>query len=104
MTTSQPSTASPLDAHAAPTRTSGRRSGRAIAALIVGIIGVVTVLIPIVAVILGIVAIVLGATAQSDIRRNGCLGAGQAKAAVILGSIAVAGGLVIFAIALASTS
>jgi hypothetical protein len=102
MTTTQPTTASPLDAHAAPTQSSGRRSGRAMAALIVGIIGIVAVLIPIVAVILGIVAIVLGATARSDIRRKGCLGEGQAKAAVICGIVAIVGAVIVFAIALAS--
>jgi hypothetical protein len=103
MTSTNPAAASPLDAHAAPTQTSGRRSGRAIASLIVGIIAVIAVLVPIVAIILGVVAIVLGATARSDIRRNGCLGAGQAKAAVILGCVAIAGAIGIIAIAVASS-
>jgi hypothetical protein len=103
MASTQSASASPLDAHASPTQTSGRRSGRAIASLIVGIIAVIAVLVPIAAIILGIIAIVLGATARADVRRNGCLGAGQAKAAVILGCVAIAGAVTFIAIAVASS-
>jgi uncharacterized protein DUF4190 len=84
-----PPSASPLDRHAPPTTGTERRSGRAIGALIVGIISVPTALVPIVGLILGVVAVVLGATARSDIRRNRLHGDGQAKAAVILGAIGI---------------
>jgi hypothetical protein len=99
---SSPASASPLDRHTPPTATRGRRSGRAISALIVGIIAALTVLIPIVSWILGIVAIVLGATARADIRRNRCLGGGQATAAIILGALALVVATALFVIALAS--
>ena len=56
------STDSPLDAHAAPTAREG--SGKAIAALIVGIISVIGALIPIAGIILGVIAIALGSSAR----------------------------------------
>jgi thiol:disulfide interchange protein len=84
-----PVSASPLDRHAAPTASSDRRSGRAITALVLGILALITCVIPIVSWILGIIAIVLGANARADIRRNNCLGANQAKAAIILGIVAL---------------
>jgi len=93
MTTSQPPTASPIDVHPAPTQSTSRRSGKATTALVLGIIGVIGILIPIAAIVLGIVAVVIGSNAQSDIRRTHCEGAGQARAGVILGSIAIAGGV-----------
>jgi lysylphosphatidylglycerol synthetase-like protein (DUF2156 family) len=99
---SSPASASPMDSHSPPTATSGRRSGRAITALIVGIIAVPTALIPIVSWILGIVAIVLGATARADIRRNRCLGAGQATAAIVLGIVALVAATTVVALALAN--
>ena len=86
---SSQATLSPLDQHRSPTASVGRRSGRAVTALILGILAVLTSIIPLVAIVLGVIAIVLGATARSDIRRNRCLGAGQAKAAIILGSVGI---------------
>jgi hypothetical protein len=97
-----PVSASPLDRHTPPTATTGRRSGRAITALIIGIIALVTAFIPLVSWILGIVAIVLGANARADIRRNRCLGAGQATAAIVLGGLALVIATTIFVIALAN--
>ncbi|MDQ4018675.1 MAG: DUF4190 domain-containing protein [Actinomycetota bacterium] len=63
-----------------------RTSGSAIAALVLGIAGLVVVpIIP------SIVAIVLGRGAQSDIARNPALGGeGLAKAGVILGWVGLA--------------
>jgi hypothetical protein len=91
---SQPVTASPLDTHTAPVKATGKRSGRATAALVLGIIAVLAVLvIPLVGWILAVIAIVLGATARADIRRNNCLGAGQARAAIILGVVAILVGI-----------
>ncbi|MEA2310428.1 MAG: hypothetical protein QOE28_396 [Solirubrobacteraceae bacterium] len=84
------SSASPLDRHAAPVTDQANRSGRAITALVLGIISILgAVLSPLLGVILGIIAIVLGATARSDIRRTGQRGAGQAKAGWILGSVGI---------------
>ena len=87
-------TASPLDRHASPvsdrpTGAGKTRHGRATAALIVSIIGIFFCLIPIVGLILGIIGTVLAATARSDIHRRGMVGAGQAKAALICGIIAI---------------
>ena len=53
---------SPLDAHAAPTATAG--NGKAIAALVVGVISVVGALSPIAGIILGVIAIALGSSAR----------------------------------------
>ena len=96
--------ASPLDRHAAPVADTRKRSGRAIAALILGIISVLGALIPIVGVIIGIVAIVLGATAASDVRRHNLLGRRQAVAGQVLGGIGVALSIVVWIIAAASMS
>lgn len=77
------STSSPLDAHTSPT--AGTQSnGKAIAALIVGIIALIGVIIPIVGVILGIVAIVLGSGARKAQNRPW-----QATAGFWLGIVAV---------------
>ena len=40
-TTAQPASASPLDAHAAPVSDTGKQSGKATAALVLGILGIV---------------------------------------------------------------
>src|SRR3954454_14346254 len=88
-------TGSPLDRHAAPVAdrpAAGRtRHGRATAALIVSIIGIVfAILFWPIGLILGIIGTVLAATARSDIKRRGMVGDGQAKAALICGIIAIA--------------
>jgi hypothetical protein len=84
--------ASPLDRHASPVAGTSRRPGRAIAAMIVGIIAVLCILIPLAGLILGIVALVLGSSARSDIGPGGG-GYAQAKAGFILGIIAIAGSI-----------
>jgi hypothetical protein len=97
--TTQSSTGSPLDAHSAPVRSTDKRSGRAIAALIIGIISIVTAfVIPLVAWITGVVAIVLGANARADVKRNNCLGGGQATAAIVCGAVGIVAGIAIVAI------
>jgi hypothetical protein len=96
-------TASPLDAHTAPVKGTSKRSGRATASLVLGIIAVLAVIFsPLVAWILAVIAIVLGATARSDIRRNQCLGSGQAMAGIILGSVAIVAGIALVAIVASS--
>src|SRR3954468_188733 len=87
---SEPASSSPIDSHASPVATGAKRPGRAMAALIVGIIAVIAILIPIAGVILGIVATVLGSSARKDLGA-GATGYGQAKAGMILGIVAIAG-------------
>jgi hypothetical protein len=91
--TREPASASPLDQYAPPTASTGGRSGRATAALTVGIISIPAAIIAIAGVILGVVAIVLGATARGDARRNRLRGAGQATAGMICGIIGLLLGL-----------
>jgi hypothetical protein len=94
-TTREPprSTASPLDQHAPPTASTGGRSGRATASMILGIISIPAALFAILGVILGVIAVVLGATARGDIARRGLTNSGQAMAGMILGSIGLVLGL-----------
>jgi hypothetical protein len=88
-------TASPIDRHASPVadRPAGAgktRHGRATAALIVSILGIVfAIFFALVGLILSIVGTVLAATAQSDIKRRGMIGGGQAKAALICGIVGI---------------
>jgi hypothetical protein len=97
-------TASPLDRHAPPTESRGRRSGRATTALILGIISIPAALIPIAAWVLGITAIVLGATARGDIRRTGMLGGKQATAAMVCGGIGIFLGVLVFIASLSANT
>jgi hypothetical protein len=100
---SQPASASPLDAHTAPVTSTNKRSGRATASLVLGIIAVLAVVFsPLVAWILSIIAIVLGANARSDIRRKDCRGAGQALAGMVLGAVAIVAGIALVAIVASS--
>ena len=91
----QETTASPLDSHASPVadRPAGAgktRHGRATAALIISILGIVFALFfALVGLILSIIGTVMAATARSDIRRRGMIGAGQAKAALICGVLGI---------------
>jgi Domain of unknown function (DUF4190) len=80
---------------------SQEKPGKAIASLVLGILGVLTFLIPIVAIILGILAIVFGSTSRNEIRRRGLAGHGQATAGLVLGVIAVLLGLAIWIIGVA---
>ena len=82
--------ASPREGHAAPTATAGRRPGKVVAALILGIVSIPAALIPILGLVLGVVAVVLAANGRSDIRRNRLEGSSQATAAIVLGSIGIA--------------
>lgn len=87
--------ASPIDRHAAPTADTKSNSGRATAALILGIVALLFVWFPIVAWIVGGIAIALGMTARSEIKRLGRGGLGKANAGLVLGAIAVGVGLAI---------
>lgn len=68
----------------------GGNDGRAVAAMILGIIAIpLGLLAPILGIVPAIIALVLGLVAKNDIRRTGKGGYGQAKAGFILGIIAV---------------
>ncbi len=89
------SAASPIDRHAAPTTDTRSSSGKATAALILGVVELLLVWLPIAAWIVGGIAIALGLTAKSDIKRKGLGGLGKANAGFVLGIIAVVVGLAI---------
>jgi len=87
-------TASPLDRHAAPVTdhntSAGRKDGRATAALIVGMIGIlIGLFIPLIGLILGIIATVLGAVAKRDIAARGYANGGMARAGFIVSIVAI---------------
>jgi hypothetical protein len=77
-------------------------SGRATAALILGILSIPAALIPILGVILGVVGLILGITARSDMRRNGVAVPGKVKAAIVLASIGIGLSLVIWILSAAA--
>jgi hypothetical protein len=81
-------TASPIDSHAAPVADRRGHSGRATAAMVLGIVGLpLAVLFWPASLVLAILAIVLGSLARSDARRDGATNTGQAKAGIILGIV-----------------
>jgi hypothetical protein len=93
-------TASPLDRHAAPVADRGRTNGRAVAALVLGIVSIPTCIIWFVSVILGILAIVIGSMAKNDIARGGYTNAGQAKAGVICGIVGITLSILVIVVAI----
>jgi hypothetical protein len=81
-------TASPIDSHSAPVADSRGHSGKATAALVLGIVGLpLAILFWPVGLVLGILAIVFGAIARGDARKAGATNTGQAMAGIILGSV-----------------
>ena len=92
-------TASPLDQHASPVVDRGRTSGRATAALVLGIVSIPTFFFWPVSITLGILAIVIGSIARNDARRAGYANTGQAKAGIVCGiaGIVLAIGLIVVA-------
>jgi hypothetical protein len=83
------SSASPIDSHTSPVAGS-RRPGRAMAALVVGIIALLAALvIPIAGIVLGVVALVLGSNSRDELN-IGAPGYSQAKAGYILGIVSIA--------------
>ena len=88
-TTPAPS-ASPVDAHAAPVSETKERSGKATAAMVLGVIGVLAAfLIAVAGLILGVIAIVFGRQAKAEVASGRKSGKGQAQAGFVLGIIAV---------------
>jgi len=93
----------PASAHRAETGARGGTTpGKAVAALVLGILAIPGILIPIVGIVLGILALALGLSARSQIRREGMTGGGQALAGVILGSVAIVLAIAIIVAAVAS--
>jgi hypothetical protein len=103
-TAPQTSAASPIDTHAAPTSDTKSSSGKATAALVIGIVALLLFWVPIAAWILGAVGIGIAVAAKSDVANRGLGGAGQAKAGMILSILAIVLGTGIFVLALASAS
>jgi hypothetical protein len=68
----------------AATTTGAGTSGRATAALILGILSIPAALLPIVGLVVGVVGLILGLTAKGDIRRRGLTNMSHAKWGVIL--------------------
>jgi uncharacterized membrane protein len=100
----QQTTASPIDSHTAPTRDTARRSGKATAAFIVGIVSVLAALIPILGLILGITAAALGGVAQGETKANGKTNRWMAVAGLALGVLAIVASIGIFVAAMSSAS
>jgi hypothetical protein len=93
--TAERSSASPLDAHQAPVADTRERSGKATAAMVLGIIGVLAAfLVAVVGLILGVIAIVFGRQAKADVASGRKSGHGQAQAGFVLGIVAVAASII----------
>jgi uncharacterized protein DUF4190 len=97
-------TASPLDRHTSPVANTRRRTGRAVAAMVLGIISIPTGLIPIIGIVLGILAIVIGNIALTDARRNGYANTGQAKAGIWCGIAGIIVSVAVIVLSVASNS
>jgi hypothetical protein len=83
------------DQTAPPTATT-TGSGRATAALVLGILSIPGAMIPILGIALGVIGLILGLTARSDMRRTGAAASGKTKAAIICASIGIALSLVVW--------
>ena len=87
--------ASPVDAHAAPVGETKESSGKATAAMVLGILGVlVALVIPIVGIIMGIIAIVFGRQAREETSSGRKSGRGKAQAGFVLGIVACVLGVI----------
>jgi hypothetical protein len=90
-------TASPVEQHAAPTQDTAGRSGKATAGFIVGIVGILGAIIPIVGLILGVIATSLSAVARGEVKRTGASNRWMATSGLVLGIVAIALSLLIWA-------
>ena len=87
--------ASPIDAFAAPTQDTRKRSGRAGSALALGILALVCSVIPGFGLVVGIFAVTKGASTAADLSRTGQGGRGRAIAGEVMGVIAIAASIAI---------
>ena len=93
--TTQPTSTSPVDAHASPVAETKERSGKATAAMVLGVIGVLAAfLIAVVGLILGVIAIVFGRMAKAETATGRKSGRSQAQSGFVLGIIAVAASVI----------
>ena len=88
-TAPQTSTASPIDGGTTATAQTQTSSGKATAALVLGILGLLLFFIPIAGWVLGGIAIAMAVSGKSEIRQRDMGGMGKAKAGLVLGIIAV---------------
>ena len=72
-----------------PVTTNSRQNGMAIASLVLGIVGLATLLCYLIGIMPAILAIIFGVIARRDIKRHGGQGYGMATAGLICGSITV---------------
>jgi hypothetical protein len=94
--------ASPLDRHASPVKAKGQVPGLAIAAFVLGLLGVLTFWVPFLGLILGILGLVFGLSSRGNAKRGRCAPTWQATAGAILGGLAVLASIAIIVLALSS--
>ena len=70
-TTTRPAENRRFGDQTAPATTTTSGSGRATAALVLGILSIPGAMIPILGIALGVIGLILGITARSDMRRTG---------------------------------
>ena len=92
----------PASAHRAETGARAGTPGKAVAALVLGVLAIPGIIVPIVGIVLGALALILGLSARAQIRRQGMSGGGQALAGAILGGIAITLAVAIIVAAVAS--
>lgn len=97
-TTPDTPAASPVDRHPSPVESTEKTSGKATAALVLGILATLAFVIPIAAWILGGITIGFARAARSEIRARDFGGLGRANAAQVLGIIALVAGTAMFVV------
>ena len=97
-------TASPLDRHTSPVADTERRTGRAVASMVLGIVSIPAALLWFVGIPLGILAIVIGNMALTDARKLGYTNTGQAKAGIWCGIAGIVLSIALIAIVAATRS
>ena len=101
-TAPQSSAASPIDRHVAPTADTKANSGKATAALILGIVTVLLFWFPFVPLVTGAIGVALGYTARGEIKSRGLKGLALANTGIALSIVGAALWLVLMAIGLAT--
>jgi Domain of unknown function (DUF4190) len=101
-TAPQTSAASPIDRHAAPTADTRSKSGKATAALILGIVTVLVFWFPFVPLITGAIGAAIGYTARHEIKEKGLNGLALANTGIALSIVGAALWIILMAIGLAT--
>ena len=89
-TAPQTSAASPIDNHTAPTAETRSNSGKATAALILGIVTVLVCWFPFVPLVTGAIGVALGYTARNEIKGKGLNGLALANTGIALSIVGAA--------------